>query len=81
MPGPFWARAIRFSFRNDLFPTCFLAPSDVKSDSTAVAVEERGILCLDRRDGMVNALLGAILRANRKLGKLSLTMMNRNYYL
>jgi hypothetical protein len=34
LPGPFWARAIRFSLRTDLFPICCLAASDLKSVST-----------------------------------------------
>jgi len=71
LPGPFWARDIRFSFRKDLFPICFLAPSEVKSST--VAVEERVVLCFS--DGMMKALFGVIARASRKLGKLSLTMV------
>mmetsp|Transcript_31603 Transcript_31603/g.74372 ORF Transcript_31603/g.74372 Transcript_31603/m.74372 type:complete len:201 (+) Transcript_31603:1527-2129(+) len=37
LPGPPWARAMRFSFRKESFPTCDLAPSEVK-----VAVSYKG---------------------------------------
>jgi len=39
LPGPFWARAIRSSFRKESLPICFLAPSDVKSVGGAVWAE------------------------------------------
>jgi hypothetical protein len=37
-PGPFWARAMRSSFRKESFPICFLAPSDVKSSAVVATI-------------------------------------------
>ena len=56
IPGPLRALAIRSLLRNESFPICFLAPSDVKS-SVVVATIERAVKGVAVAVG-VNALCG-----------------------